>query len=256
MGKKKFGFGRQGHGSITDYYSGKKTLEELRSHHRESKYPGNAPPMRAITLGFMKDDDDIWNLAIKNGDSTHPNPKSRISSLVVALAAKHLLINKFSQETLINSILHDLENPPSKYRNLINDSESIEYLNVVNNLPDYHTFEVGDVIDIPLNYMEILCKSPQPFKRDIIGMPCCSMTTGGCVLYILKHYTTPLDALKMSMWLGGDVDSLGSIVLGIASGRDGISTLPKFLISEVEESQYLIDIGTEFGEYIKNQWKN
>lgn len=50
-GKEKYGFGRQGHGSIKGFFSGEKTIEEIRSFQRGRDYPGNAPPMRAVPLG-------------------------------------------------------------------------------------------------------------------------------------------------------------------------------------------------------------
>jgi len=45
-GKKKFGFGRQGHGSISRYYKGEISIQELREWQSKREYPGNAPPMR------------------------------------------------------------------------------------------------------------------------------------------------------------------------------------------------------------------
>ncbi len=40
------------------------------------------------------------------------------------------------------------------------------------------------------------------------------MRTAGCVLYLLKWYTDPLEGLKAAVKMGGFVDSLAAVVLG------------------------------------------
>ena len=74
--KNKKGFPRQGHGSIKDWYEGHTTIEEIRDSQRGRDDPGNAPPMRAVPLGFANPE-RIEEYAIINADATHPHPKGQ-----------------------------------------------------------------------------------------------------------------------------------------------------------------------------------
>lgn len=53
QGKKEKGHGRNGHGSMAWYYSGEKSMEEIRAFQRNRPNPGNAPAMRAVPLGLL-----------------------------------------------------------------------------------------------------------------------------------------------------------------------------------------------------------
>ena len=67
----------------------------------------------------------------------------------------------------------------------------------------------------------------------------------GCVLYLIKHYTEgdPAESLLRSVYVGGDVDSLAAIVLGMIGGRDGLKIgdssggIPQKLLSELESAE-------------------
>ena len=67
-------------------------------------------------------------------------------------------------------------------------------------------------------------------------------------MYILKQASDAFDALKKSVYLGGDVDSLAALTTGILAGRLGIKSLPTYMIEAVEGKDYLQKIAAMWGE--------
>jgi ADP-ribosylglycohydrolase len=100
------------------------------------------------------------------------------------------------------------------------------------------------------NDFEILCGTqpivPPYFLAGINGVPSDSKYTTGCVLYVLKHSENAMDALVKSVYLGGDVDSVASITTGILAGKTGLSSLPNFMLENVEGIEYLKKIAQDF----------
>ena len=48
------------------------------------------------------------------------------------------------------------------------------------------------------------------------------MHTAGLAVYLLKWHRGAADLLRHAIWVGGDVDSLGAICLGILGGAEGL----------------------------------
>lgn len=120
------------------------------------------------------------------------------------------------------------------------------YLNQVATLPVYEKMNSDT--------FKILC-GPQPiqepyFLSGIKGVPSDSKYTTGSVLYILNQSQNPMDALRKSVNLGGDVDSVVSITIAIMAGRTGLNSIPKFMLERVEGKKYLEGIGNAFEEWI------
>ena len=118
------------------------------------------------------------------------------------------------------------------------------YLQAVDELPAYEELSEAD--------FSILC-GPQPiqepyFLPGIKGLPSDSKYTAGAVLYILKQSSDAFDALKKSVYLGGDVDSLAALTTGILAGRYGVESLPEYMIEAVEGRGYLQKIATMWVE--------
>ena len=88
------GHARAGFGAIADYFEGRKTLEEVRDYQRQKKYPGNAPPMRALPIGLIDDESKIEQYALINADVSHPVPKARAASIAIARAARYFIVEK------------------------------------------------------------------------------------------------------------------------------------------------------------------
>ncbi|MGV8086731.1 MAG: ADP-ribosylglycohydrolase family protein [Candidatus Woesearchaeota archaeon] len=234
---KEKGFTRQGHGGIKDWYDGQRTIKEICDFQKDRFDPGNAPPMRAVPLGFVSSD-KINEYAIINADSTHPNPKARAASILVARAAEYIIV----QEGELKSVIKQC----SKF---IDDKDTKELL-----------FK-ADKLDIPESLDEsgysILCGDEQPipfmlkYGKTVYGLPCASMRTAVSALYMLKHSKDTFTGLKNSINLGGDIDSLAAICTGILGGRFGLESLPKFMLEQVEGRIKLEKLAEEFEKYLK-----
>ncbi|WP_373548345.1 ADP-ribosylglycohydrolase family protein [Haliscomenobacter sp.] len=223
-GLQRKGYGRNGHGSMAWYYEGRLSLEAVRDFQRHRPNPGNAPAMRAIPFGLVAE--DLVNpYAAINALATHPNAQAVQSSQIVARAARYFLVENGAAEGLIPYCLQKIELDKG-YQN---------YLQAMDELPAYE--DLGDA------EFSILC-GPQPieapyFLPGIKGLPSDSKYTAGAVLYILKHANDAFDALKKSVYLGGDVDSLAALTTGILAGRFGLESLPAYMIEAVEGKDYL-----------------
>ncbi len=209
------GFPR-GHGSIKSFFEGKKTLVEVKAAQANREFPGNAPPMRAIPLGFTGD--NLIEFATINATATHPHPKGIAASILVAKAAEFLLLENGDKTKLI-----------AQTKNFVKDvdNETVEYLKKI------------DKLNPNSASIEDLCGKQPIFKWKIEGLPCSSMHTAGTALFILKHFEEPFEILKQSILIGGDVDSLAAITVGIAAGKHGLKSLPDFLLDGLNEREYI-----------------
>lgn len=236
-GKAEKGYGRNGHGSMSWYYSGKKTIEEIRYFQRHRNNPGNAPAMRSVPLGLISEE-LINEYASINAKATHPNINAIISSQCIARASEYLLKRNGDRTSII-----------SYCKNKVSLNEEYEvYLNEVDLLESYDDMKDAD--------FEVLCGS-QPiqepyFLSGIKGVPSDSKYTTGSVLYVLKNSINAMDALRKSVRLGGDVDSVASISTGIMAGLYGLESIPKFMLDQVEGMSYLKEIGEKFEEKYKH----
>ncbi len=229
------GYKRNGHGSIRLVYNGEKGIEEIKDFQRNKTYPGNAPPMRAIPIGFVKEE-LINEYAVINATSTHPHPKAVDASILVARAARGLLVEGIEQEALIPYC-----------RQYITDEETIEALQAADRLYGPYLLEGKD--------FEVLC-GPQPLQKKefiegLYGLSSNAMYTAVAALYFVKHSRSAFEGLRHSINLGGDVDSLASIVTGILAGKYGISDLPAYMIQQVEGVPYLKEIAKAFEVYVE-----
>lgn len=225
------GYGRNGHGSMSWYFSGEKTIVEIRDFQRDRFNPGNAPAMRSVPLGLI-DEKLINDFAKINANATHPNINAIISSQCIARAAEFLIVKKGDSKNVIQYCKNHVS---------MND-EYEKYFNEIEKLGNYESLTNSD--------FEILCGA-QPiikpyFLSGIKGVPSDSKFTTGCVLYILKSSKNAFDALRKSICLGGDVDSVASITTGIMAGKNGLDSIPKFMLDNVEGVAYLKQIAKAF----------
>ncbi len=219
------------------FFSGEKNIEEIKSFQRDKKYPGNAPPMRAIPIAFAPES-QIDEMAAVNADCTHPHPLAVASSILVARAAEGLLLKNISHDQLIQYCISFIDEP-----------ETIGLLKAADQLPAPDQLSGGD--------FEILC-GPQPIRKDqflpgLLGLPSNAMQTAVSALYVIKHSKTAFEALKNSINIGGDVDSLASICTGILAGKYGIESIPAYMIENVEGGTYIAEIAHEFELQFNNK---
>jgi len=226
-GIRRKGHGRNGHGSMRWYYDGEKTIEEIRDFQRNRPNPGNAPAMRAVPLGLLPGN-LINEYAAVNARATHPHPHAVMSSQIVARAAHHFLLIDGAATDAFGYCLRSVEL----------DQEFQDYLLAVNGLPRYDQLTKAD--------FAVLC-GPQPisapyFLPGIRGVPSDSKYTAGCILYVLRESESAFDALQKSVKLGGDVDSVAAVTVGILAGKHGLHDLPGFLLSATEAIPNLMDL--------------
>ena len=225
------GYGRNGHGSMSWYFSGAKTIEEVRDFQRNRPNPGNAPAMRSVPLGLLKDH-LINQYAEINANATHPNINAILSSQCIARAAEFMLIKNGDASQIIEYCFKTIS---------LND-EYTSYLCEVNKLGAYEDLNKFDLC--------VLCGN-QPIEKPyflygIYGLPSDSKYTTGAVLYIIKNSKNAFDALKKSILLGGDVDSVASITTGIMAGRFGLKEIPNFMMRNIENTKYLEQTAIKF----------
>ena len=95
-----------------------------------------------------------------NADSTHPHPKARASSLLVARAAEYVIIHRKPLLDIISSLKHEIKDI---------DEETFRYLEAVDQLPPHNIgradYTFNDPSNVPSDtHIELLC-GPQPVKE-------------------------------------------------------------------------------------------
>lgn len=240
-GVDKRGYGRNGHGSMRWFYSGEKTIDEIRFFQKNRKNPGNAAAMRSVPLGIIEEN-NINRYAEVNAKATHPNENAILSSQCIARAAEFLIVKDGKAGDIISYCQSKVEL----------NREFTDYLISVDKLGNYD--------DLKQNDFEILC-GKQPIEKPyflagIRGVPSDSKYTTGCVLYVLKWSIDTMDALRKSIYLGGDVDSVASICTGIMAGNKGLDSIPDYMKNNVEGRQYLEQVATLFYKKIITKNEN
>jgi ADP-ribosylglycohydrolase len=226
------GYPRQGHGSIEHWYTGEKTIDEVRTAQSLRDDPGNAPVMRAIPITFT-DRETLHDYAIINADVTHPNEAARQASLITVLTAWHFIRNQGTCETLFPFLIQEL-----------NNGDLTALLTTIDALPHPDQLTESDFVILhgvqPLPFV--------PWDNNIYGLPCAALKTAINVAYVMKHSTSAFDALKYSIRMGGDVDSLAAVCTGIASGTYGTDSLPQFLFEQTEGLDRMQKLGEKLYE--------
>jgi ADP-ribosylglycohydrolase len=228
MGITQKGHGRNGHGSMRWYYEGEKSIAEIRAFQRQRPNPGNAPAMRAAPLGLVPAQ-HINAYAAINARATHPNPNAILASQCIARAAEYFLVLQGNPAGLIDYCV----------QTVALNAEYHRYLEAVAQLPAYS--------DLQDAHFDMLCGS-QPiqapyFLPGIRGLPSDSKYTTGAILYILQQAKTPFEGLQQAVYLGGDVDSVASVVTGILCAQMGLDSLPDFMLKQVEGASYMRQLG-------------
>lgn len=223
--KNRKGYPRDGHGSIEDWYKGLKTIEEVRATQASRIDPGNAPVMRSVPYSFIAKE-NIRPYAIINADCTHPNEGGRKGSLLSILTGWYFLREQGTPEGLISYLINEMDT-------MRGELESIDLL------PSPDKLTESDYLILhgeqPLPYI--------PWDKNIYGLPCAAMKTALNAVYVLKHSRSAFDALKYSINMGGDIDSLAAVCTGIASGVYGLESLPQDLLLKTEGFERMKTLG-------------
>jgi|GEM_PF-628323 len=232
------GYPRDGHGSIEDWYTGRKTIAEVRAAQVSRSDPGNAPVMRAVPLAFVPRKNLLPYCTI-NANSTHPHELGRLGSYLTALTAWHFLREDGDAGNLIQFLIANFD-----------DAEIKQTLQAIDELPAPYELSEDD-------YLFLHGEQPLPYikwDKNIYGLPCACLKTAYNAVYVLRHSWSPLDALRISINMGGDVDSLAAVCVGIATGRYGLRSLPKFLLEKTEGLARMEDLGEKMYQKFFSDW--
>lgn len=225
--KKIKGFPRDGHGSIEKWYKGEMAIDQVRKIQSVREDPGNAPVMRAVPICFAPRT-HVYPYSIINANCTHPNENARRASVLTVLTAWHFLRNEGEPGELIPFLLGHIADEEVKF-----------LLENVDVLPKQSSLKEEDYLFLhgvqPLPYIK--------WDSNVYGMPCAVLKTALNVVYILKHNTNAFDALKSNILMGGDVDSLAAVCTGIAGGKYGLDSIPKFMFEKTEGLDRLETLG-------------
>jgi len=253
---------RHGHGSIKGYFRGFRDIDQVRRLQSGKEDPGNAPPMRALPLAFIENRSLREQLCLQNANSTHPHPRARAASFLIAEGARWLMVEHGDRQLVISEALARLQDSGAS------DAATEEHLRKIDALEDYHEWG-SRFAKMPPQRLELLC-GPQPCppadgigagddgSSKMHGLWSDAMRTAAVVLYLLKHHRGPLDILRASVDIGGDVDSIAALCLGVVGGSEGLDFgepdgLPWFLLEEVEGVEYLHARAKKFEEWMKKQ---
>eukprot|EP00928_Gymnodinium_smaydae_P004138 TRINITY_DN11438_c0_g3_i2.p1 TRINITY_DN11438_c0_g3~~TRINITY_DN11438_c0_g3_i2.p1 ORF type:complete len:415 (+),score=72.67 TRINITY_DN11438_c0_g3_i2:61-1245(+) len=244
---------RTGHGSVKGWFKGEKPIEEVQAFQAAKSEPGNAPPMRSLPLAFV-DASERERLCAANADATHPHPRARAASFLVATAGSWLLEGG-EQSKVLGVCLAALQ--ASK----LAEPDTEEHLSRLEALPDYHDFGERFASMSP-DVHELLCgPQPCPMLRGkpagatgttpMRGIGSDAMRTAGVVLYLVKHHRGPVDILRASIDIGGDVDSVAALCLGLLGTTSGLrfgeeGGIPWSLVEGLEGVEYLVGRAKEF----------
>eukprot|EP00038_Savillea_parva_P014740 m.217170 g.217170 ORF g.217170 m.217170 type:complete len:406 (+) comp28963_c0_seq1:164-1381(+) len=265
--------GRQGHGSIRYVFQGTKTIAEVRASQARRTNPGNAPPMRSLPLCFFPLHERA-RLCVANAHTTHPHPRAVAASWVIATAARYLAVEHGPPDRLLEVVIASLRDTPS-----VHDAATVEHLTAVSALPDYHIYGPRLQHMPPAAYALLCGPQPHPIaarfkvrggadgRAPMHGLWTDAMRTAGVVMYLVRYHRGPADVLQAAVDIGGDVDSIAALCLGMVlagpcdgervfgdvDGGEGTGVLPWVLLDELEGAEYLVDVAERYEAWLTSQ---
>lgn len=225
------GYARNFQKFLSEVQSGEEFLEKIRPDSIK-----NGALMRSIPLGISESIPVVVKNAKTNSEVTHNTTIGFISSAVTGLLARYFFHGFFDGK---------------------NQAEVIERLSIQLLL---HESDEAKVFSRYIESISRIKNLENPEERTILfgegnedfGVRCHGMYTFGAILYIVMNYHDNItEALKQSIFLGGDTDSV-AISIGIIASRTGIDDLPKFLLRDLQGGpygkDYIANLGRKFAQ--------
>jgi ADP-ribosylglycohydrolase len=204
--------------------TGAEFLELFRAEN-PAQIKSNGSAMRALPLGLYRDGEEVVAKSVLNSEITHAHPEAVKASVCVSLLA-HYFYYRLGDPGEVISFVRE------KSAGICPAAD--EYLGKVESLTatDY-TVLLGDHADR--------------------GLPCDALLTLGVVLHVARTwFDDPREALRQSILVGGDVDSVASLVLGGVMMLHPFDALPPFLLDDLENLRYgrdyTLDLGSELSK--------
>lgn len=163
----------------------------------------NGTVMRSVPLGVLPNEGEVIRAAQLQSVITHSSADASYGSQIIALASHYFYYRKHNGDLSYEAFL--------EYLNQFN--MKTYYLMCKHNLAEYY-----------------------PENKSI---PCDAQMTVAAVIYTLFKCHNTTDMLKTAIRMGGDVDSIASIALGLASLKDDVKVnYSKQLIFNLENVKY------------------
>jgi len=214
--------------------TGKEFIEKIHSTSEKDGVTRNGAAMRSVPLGVVKDIDTVIEYAKINASLTHNTPKGIASSVAVALMSHISMYTGFIYRD--RDVVRSVVIPEVKRI----DKETATYLN-----------KVLDIDILKMRFNPLLLYGEENYNK---GVPCDAMRTVGAVVYLLTNFYDPKEILDESIRLGGDVDSVASISLGISLINDNIERLPSYLYNDLTNHEYGRDYVLSLGKKLEKKF--
>lgn len=163
----------------------------------------NGSVMRSVPLGLLPSEGHVIRGAQMQSLITHCSPDASYGSQLIALTSHYFYYRKHNGDLSYEAYL--------KY---------LEQFNI-------------------LDYYYVCEKNLLKHYKEHKSVPCDAQMTVAAVIYTLFKAKTTTDIIKIAVNFGGDVDSIASVALGLASIKDDIMiNYSKELISNLENKKY------------------
>lgn len=197
---------------------------------------GNGTAMRTAALGlwFGSDRESLISTVGDISRLTHRDPRSVAGGVAIALAANQLSATDNVETTSFCNQLAEAC-----------DDICAETAALLRALPA----QIGSA-----NAMDFLAYAGQPepeFENPIIS-PFVIPTVLASIYSILSHPNSWSDAVTYAVRLGGDVDTLGAIVGGLAGAKHGFDSIPRNLVESLQDLRAIQVLAIKYHAAIHN----
>ncbi len=207
-------------------------LEEQRIKQQQSPHPGNGPLMRQIPFLFAP---DPYKCVLTNANATHPNPLAIVSGLCLMRASQYILMENGKPPNVLQDLIGFCPTLTTVEKGVVEHVVQRLRLLDVSKAPGNERCDQLSDTDIETMFGPTTC----PYYQGV-GIPPFAQQTMYAAVYLLKWMDNGVDAfgsLLRCISLGGDVDTLGSIVASIVLPRKGTKSLPKWIEKNIEKKR-------------------
>ncbi len=172
----------------------------------------NGSAMRAASFGiyFNNDINTLLNCVKIDSNITHVSDNTTAGAQAIALAAAYIVNN-------------DIENLLKKIVSQICDCEVKNKIILANDLAKNNKISISSAL-------------------TLLGTKTDVRETVPSALYCFIKFNSYIEAVVAAIRAGFDTDTTASIVGALFGAKVGINEIPKYLISQVENNQYIINL--------------
>ena len=197
---------------------------------------GNGAAMRTAALGpwFGNNCDTLVAVVADIARLTHQDPRSVAGGVAIALAANLLASDAAIDDADLCETLADATG-----------ELNVELSRLIGDLPQcIHSPEAKRFI--------ASAGQPEPEFAAPIITPFVIPTVLASIYCILRHRDSWVDAVTSAIHFGGDVDTLGAIVGGLAGVVHGVDEIPGNLVADLQDSEAIQLLAVRYHALIGN----